>query len=331
MKNKKWWKLLFILIILGILYYTFHDSMGDILRQLASTPLYILVLISLFPVGYLLWDGHIVWLIARRNNSSFTYRNGVKNAFYCAFYRIATLGSGSGVASIYYLSQDGIPAANATGMVLFQYTLHKVSMSLYSLLMLLLQLPFIKNAYGDYIHYIFIGFLLTLVIAGVLLSVTLIPKLQDWYQLLSEKIIVKKPGWKEKLENMGTQLTLLQSEGRAIAKDKLLLLRIVLANLAKFSCWYVIPFILLHADTEITLLQALAVTSLTLSLAGVIPTPAGFGSIEALFLLLYTRLIPQTLAVSAMVLYRYTTMLLPCILGGILLLIGKAREKARTV
>ena len=330
MQQKKWWKLLFILILLGILYYTFRDSMGDILQQLAATPLYLLVLISLCPVGYLLLEGHIVWLVAHRNTSSFTYGNGTKNAFCCAFYRVATLGSGSGVAGIYYLNKVGIPIANATGMVLFQYTLHKVSMSLYSLIMLLLQFSFIKKTYDSYIHYIFVGFLLTILIAGVLLSVTLIPQVQNWYQFLSRKIIERNPKWEDKLEKIGTQLALLQSEGSAIAKDKVLLLRIVLTNLAKFSCWYIIPFIILHSQTELTLLQTLTVTSLVLSLAGVIPTPAGIGSIEALFLLLYSRLISQSLAASAMLLFRYATMLLPCILGGVIILIEKLKEKNRT-
>lgn len=38
----------------------------------------------------------------------FAYKNGITNAFLCSFYRVATLGSGSGVAAIIYLGEHGI-------------------------------------------------------------------------------------------------------------------------------------------------------------------------------------------------------------------------------
>ena len=62
------------------------------------------------------------------------------------------------------------------------------------------------------------------------------------------------------------------------------------------------------------------VTSLSQSLAGVIPTPAGIGSVEAVFTLLFRRLLPEAKALSAVLLYRFATMLLPCAIGAFFVL-----------
>ena len=43
------------------------------------------------------------------------------------------MGSGSGVAEIYYLNTRGIEAGTATGMSLVQYILHKVAVALYGI------------------------------------------------------------------------------------------------------------------------------------------------------------------------------------------------------
>ena len=67
-------------------------------------------------------------------------------------------------------------------------------------------------------------------------------------------------------------------------------------------------------------LQCFALTSLSQSLAGVIPTPAGIGSVEAVFTLLFRRLLPEAKALSAVLLYRFATMLLPCAIGAFFVL-----------
>ena len=73
-------------------------------------------------------------------------------------------------------------------------------------------------------------------------------------------------------------------------------------------------------DLPFSFLQCFALTSLSQSLAGVIPTPAGIGSVEAVFTLLFRRLLPEAKALSAVLLYRFATMLLPCAIGAFFVL-----------
>ena len=136
-------------------------------------------------------------------------------------------------------------------------------------------------------------------IAGVLLAVATVPWMQTACNLLANRFRAKHPSWEEKLTGAGHKLALLQAESRSLLQD---------------------PILLLHGDLPFSFLQCFALTSLSQSLAGVIPTPAGIGSVEAVFTLLFRRLLPEAKALSAVLLYRFATMLLPCAIGAFFVL-----------
>ena len=50
-------------------------------------------------------EGVITTLLAKQYNREFTLGMGITNAFCALFYRVATLGSGAGVAAIVYLGR----------------------------------------------------------------------------------------------------------------------------------------------------------------------------------------------------------------------------------
>lgn len=318
-------KLLFVCLLLGILYYSFRDSMQDMLTELTKVSPQVVLSLFATVILYHICEGHITWLIVHKTHPEYTNRKGICNAFYCSFYKTATLGSGSGIAGIYYLNRSGIPVPNATGMYLFQYIVHKVSMAVYSLLLFFMTYGFIAAFFAGYRGYILLGFLGVCVIAGVLLAVATVPWMQTACNLLANRFRTKHPAWGEKLTGAGHKLALLQAESRTLLTDPLLLLRLFLCNLVKFSTWYVIPWIVFYGaaeggDLPFTALQCFSLTALSQSLAGVIPTPAGIGSVEAVFVLLFRRLLPEGKALSAVVLYRFDTMLLPCAIGAFFVL-----------
>lgn len=228
-------KLLFVCLLLGILYYSFRDSMGDMLTELANVSPQVVMSLFLTVILYHIFEGHITWLIVHKTHPEYPRRKGFCNAFYCSFYKTATLGSGSGIAGIYYLNKAGIPVPNATGMYFFQYIVHKVSMAVYSLLLFLVTYRFIHTSFAYYQGYILLGFAGVCVIAGVLLAVATVPWMQTACNLLANHLRAKHPSWEEKLTGAGHKLAQLQAESRSLLKDPLLLLRLFLCNLLKFT------------------------------------------------------------------------------------------------
>ena len=199
-------KLLFVCLLLGILYYSFRDSMGDMLTELANVSPQVVMSLFLTVILYHIFEGHITWLIVHKTHPEYPRLKGFCNAFYCSFYKTATLGSGSGIAGIYYLNKAGIPVPNATGMYFFQYIVHKVSMAVYSLLLFLATYGFIHASFADYQGYILLGFAGVCVIAGVLLAVATVPWMQTACNLLANRFRAKHPSWEEKLTGAGHKL-----------------------------------------------------------------------------------------------------------------------------
>ena len=85
------------------------------------------------------------------------------------------------------------------------------------------------------------------------------------------------------------QCQMLEDASRQLMGEKRLVAGAVGLNLIKFAFWYSIPYLIFLGQGEITLPQTMAVTSLSVMLAAVIPSPAGIGSTEFVFTALFFR------------------------------------------
>lgn len=88
-----------------------------------------------------------------------------------------------------------------------------------------------------------------------------------------------------------------------------------------------VPFVACYPDPGLTWRTAVSLTALSFMLAGVIPAPAGMGSVEVVFILLFTRVISSAKAVSAMLLLRFATNGVPFVVGGVCSLLLKRKEE----
>lgn len=91
-------------------------------------------------------------------------------------------------------------------------------------------------------------------------------------------------------------------------------------DLVKLAFWYGIPYVVFYKTGEITLPQTLAVTSLSVMLAAVLPSPAGIGSTEFVFTLLFAAVAGTGAAGSASLLYRFATFVFPFLVGMIIVI-----------
>ena len=62
----------------------------------------------------------------------------------------------------------------------------------------------------------------------------------------------------------------------------------------------------------------MAITSLSVMLAAVIPAPAGIGSTEFVFTSLFSEIVGMGLAGSASLLYRFGTFVFPFLVGAVI-------------
>lgn len=319
-------KLVFVLILIGIIVYTFKDSAGDILEQLESTSAIVVAAICVASVLYELIEGWINYSFAKVYNPDFKYWQGVESAFYAAFYRVATLGSGAGVAAIYYFNEKGVPYSKGTGLYTIEYMLHKVSIAFFSGIFFLLNWAFMQEHYQEYDTTLLAGFGITFVIAAALLLFACSKKFHQgiiW--------IVKKVNRKGRLDyvlaKLEEQCEILEQASGTLLKRGTLIASCVLKNFMKLVCWYGIPYIILFGEYHLNLSQVLAITSLSMMLAAVIPAPAGIGSSEFVLTMLLSVIVGTGEAGSVALLYRFATFVLPFAIGAVVVLLRKKVHK----
>ena len=301
-------KILFVLILILIIIYTFKDSAGDILTQLKETSFLVIAGICIASVMYELVEGWISYSLAKVYHPDFKYWQGVECAFYAAFYRVATLGSGAGVAAIYYFNERGVPYSKGTGLYTIEYMLHKVSIALFAGIFFILNWGYMQKYYSQYDMTLLIGFGVTFVIAAVLLLFACSKKFHE------------------------VLLWILEDAAATLLKRGGLIAGCILKNLLKFTFWYGIPFLILAETGKLTLSQGLAVTSLAMMLAAVIPAPAGIGSSEFVLTMLLAKIVGTGAAGSVALLYRFATFVLPFVIGAVVVVlwrrVHRSTEKA---
>lgn len=256
---------------------------------------------------------------AREYRPEFSYTFGVESAFFCSFYRVATLGSGAGIAAVYYFNEKGIPVSKGTGMYMIEYVLHKLSIAIFSVIFFALSFGFMMEYFGEYSHLLAVGYILTVCISGVMVFACYSTKLHKWILLVLDKIN-RKHKFDGQIRELREQCVVLEEASAFLLSKPLLIIRTIFMDLVKLAFWYGIPYVVFYKTGEITLPQTLAVTSLSVMLAAVLPSPAGIGSTEFVFTLLFAAVAGTGAAGSASLLYRFATFVFPFLVGMIIVI-----------
>ena len=107
-------KWIILLVLLGMALYFYRNSLQEILEGIQALSVRQLLISCLIAMVFFLTEGYIVYYMAHPIEASYSWTKGIRVAYLCEFYRILTLGSGSGFAAIYYLQKDGSAMKGST-------------------------------------------------------------------------------------------------------------------------------------------------------------------------------------------------------------------------
>ena len=283
-------KWLFVILIIGAIVYTFRDTAGPILEQLKETTPSVLAGICVMSGIYCLVEALITTVLAKQYNPDFRYQWGIENMFFCSFYRVATLGSGSGVAAIIYLNEHGVDYSKGFGMYMLQYAFHKISIAIYSAIFFFLSWNYMCGHFGAYTWLLLAGYAITMVITLALILFCCSTK---FHQLIFAMLdFFNKKGKYDALEHqLREQCADLETASKYLLHKKKMVVGVIGLNLLKLCFWYGMPYLLFAGDKNINLVETMAITALSVMLAAVIPAPAGIGSTEFVFTGLFAGIV----------------------------------------
>ncbi|MGN0342302.1 MAG: YbhN family protein [Roseburia sp.] len=319
-------KWIFVIALIAIIIYTFRDSAGPILGELLQTSVWVIIGISAAAVLYHLIEAWITCSFARVYQPEFRYWMGVESAFYCSFYRVATLGSGAGVAAVVYFHEKGIEPSKGTGMYMMEYVVHKISLAFFSIIFFALDFAFMKQYFSEYFYLLTLGYGVTAIVSMGLILFCCSKQFHRFILWICGKIN-RKGKLDAQIAELSEQCRIMEDATVELMTRKKLVWANVGKNLLKFACFYGIPFIILYQEYGIGLIHIWAVTSVAIMLAAVIPSPAGIGSSEFVFTAMFTVLVGTGAAGSAALLYRFATFVLPFLIGAVVVIVRHIRRR----
>ncbi len=271
----------------------------------------------LLPCAILLWKD-----VSQQNLSGgiglrFPGRLGIVNGFYVAFHKVITFGTGSIVAMMVHLKRYGVPPETSYGLGTTQYVMHRIAVTLYATVCILLEHDFFMTYFEKYRIFIYVSYGVTVAVSLCLLGICLSRRIHRLILGLLRRLGIQRryPGFTSALED---KMTVLQHQTALLLQSKGRLCRVFLLEMLKLSCWFVIPYLALWGTGSLNGLsfpQAVSVIAIVTVLIGVIPTPGNIASIELIYTLLFTVVVGEVAAGSTMLLYRFATFYLPFLAG----------------
>lgn len=313
-KLSKIWRPAFFVLVLFIIYMMFRDSWGDIWDALKKTSWKVLTGVVICSILYNCFDGIAVAKLLRSCDNEFPWNEGIKCSFYYSFFRVVTFGSGTAAAGMYYVNKRGIPVDRSLGIFTLNYIVQRIAVCLYFIFSFLLNYQMMHQYFGSYKRYMIYGVALAVLIVAALITACICEPLHTRLFGLAEKA-VRKEKYREKIGEWEEKAVTVRTEAHRLLKDKKLLLEVLLLNFLKLSAWFLIPVIVFHRAGLLEAPLLIAAASMMQALSGVIPAPGGVGAVEFVFVSLFTPLVGGVDAVLGMLLYRFSTYILPFMLG----------------
>lgn len=320
--------LLLVGILLAAALVFYWDSLEDIVNGIQALAFYEIAVCCLFAGSFFFMEGAVMQGMVRLSGSAYLLWESIKVAYCCEFYRLITLGSGSGIAQIYYLSKRDIPPAQGTGISMIQFVLKKIAVLLLGVSGFLFLLTSgrmgeVCNSYGKYMV---LGVIITVVIVAAMLSIAASSKVLQFVNWLCDKLSGKIPSLQKTLQKGKEQAVLLNDTGKVVFRKKGGFLLVLLKSMGMLLMVYLIPAYMFRGQEFPDFFLNVCLMAVAYMLAGVIPSPSGIGSLEFVFLLLFGFFLPESVTVPAILVFRFVTWIVPFAIGGLIVLLQRMKE-----
>lgn len=330
--KKRTYKGLISLLLVGILLaaalFFYRDSLEEILKGIQALSFWDIAVCCLLAGGFFFMEGVVMKGVVRLSGSEYPLKEAIRVAYCCEFYRLITLGSGSGVAQIYYLSKKDIPPAQGTGISMIQFVLKKMAVMLLGVcgFLFLMGSGSREEICTSYGKYMIPGVLITFVIVAVMLSIAASSKVLQFISWLCDKISGKFPSIEEKVQKGKEQAVLLNTTGKEVFRKKRSFFPVLLNSMGMLLMIYLIPAYIFRGQENSVFFYNVCLMAIVYMLAGVIPAPSGIGSLEFVFLLLFGFFLPESITVPAILVFRFVTWIVPFLIGALLVLLQRMKD-----
>lgn len=318
--------MIFLLAVLTVIFVrsSLGEYNGQVRAQLAGMPGPLFAGVLACGCAYTVLEGTMNRMLAGCLGYRWSWPSAVFNAFYTAFYRGITMGSGSLPAMMVDADRKGIPPEHSFGIYETQYCIHRGMLLVFAAFFLLVHPALSKGYLKEYVPYVLAGAVISAIVILVLIGACV---WEPFHRLVKRGFDRLGERWPGPWESGKQRLDCLRQSARDILRNPYALLKGAGIEAVKISCWYLIPWLVcrgLGQEPALSLLDSFTILSMVTVLIGVIPTPGNMASIEMIYVMLMTPVVGAANAGTGMLVYRFATFYGPFLAGCLLAVLRKA-------
>ena len=326
-KGNLWFNIILILALTLVgLFVALYDSYEIVFESLKALNPVRLVLIVLWGMSPTLIWGYSLTLMAKKIHPSYTYKQGLINAFIGAFMAgITPSSTGGQLAQINTYKKQGLRSSQGVGIVWMDFYLYTITIVFMTLLLYLLNIQRFQNAsitllfgFGLSVN-IFIIVVLSLIVVNRMVS----EKITFWGMNLITKWAWIKNKAKAR-EKWSGSLHRFHDAIMEIQTKKTMIGQLLGLNVLRLLVYYATPFAISRViGLELfwrDLPHFLALSAFVMTANTFVPLPGASGVTESVFVLAYSTVVGKATAASTMILWRFATFHVVVLIGAVFFL-----------
>ena len=321
----------FITLIIFTFWFIFKDQdLNELVHTIQKVNLFYVFLGALFMFGvYAMESINIRAILMDLGEKKFSIIRALKYTSIGAFFSAITpAATGGQPVEIYYMSKDGIKAANGTMAMLVQLCGFQISTLSLSIICGILYPSLLKDG-------IIWFYLLGLVINGFALAIMLLGIFSNKIATKLLNLVIKMMKLAKtrnveiKAKKMKEGLKQYSKSAKFIKTHKLSFAKGILRVFIQIIIFHSIPYFIYTAFglNELNFLQLFSMQAVLYTTVSGIPLPGSIGVSETLFLKLYGTAFGKKLLSGAMLLYRFASFYLYLIIFAVVVIINAITAK----
>lgn len=252
------------------------------------------------------------------------------------FNAITPFASGGQPMQAFMMMKQGVPLGTSASVLLSKFLIYQITLTLYSLIVLILQLKFFVVKIQGIVYLSVLGFLVNTGVVIILVMAALrgeyVKKMGFWLVNFLYKIhICKEPNsYKRRIIK---QVDLFNENIQVVKENKKLIARVGILTIAQLTAYFVIPYTVYRAfglrGTEVFVM--ISASAFIVMFSSFVPIPGGVGVAEGSFFLLFQLFFPSSILPTAVLCWRIITFYIPLCLGGVMTLLPNQKNEYKKI
>lgn len=248
------------------------------------------------------------------------------------FNAITPFASGGQPMQAYMMAKQGVPVGTSISILMTKFIIYQLILTVYSFIVLILQLSFFCEKINGLVYLSVIGFLINLGVVTILVASAFmkepLKKAGFWgINLLHRMRIIKHPTGHKR--NIIAQIDLFNKNIGLLRKNAGLLLQVSMLTAMQLTAYFIIPYTIYRAfglsGTKVFVIIAAA--AFILMISSFMPVPGGSGVAEGSFFLFFQLFFPNTILPTAILCWRLLTFYIPLSIGGVMTMLPNRKVR----